>query len=933
MAHYIDERELRLLNRRRIIEEQEERKRIQESIRQLQIQRDQHINALRNRQQLNVNNMQDDTEQQLSDHGSQGSHITIDRCFGSNESVFDRNVPNTYSARNVTQSTPLQPTRSILRTSTVQRDVKNEKRGDGQASRVTLLDRPDSYTVEENSHSQTGYDPYMNFSSEDMGFGLFGPEDRISNPSEVDRNRVGQIEGDSAEENGTRRAIGDQSSFLNFMDREIESMDKQLKTLQSRNSQTIDRQRATGNSQLDESQTHIQPMNITDRRTQMNKADTLQSAGFKSQLQKSSETKDTDRDRSQIPHMVEDYEEGLQRYLKEKKERQELSNWLNRKDTKFDEGKADINGSLRQHMSENKDDEIRSCRSDISKQEIDAQIANLLRLRRKIDDDGEEETDLKRKTDYPPILKREVQYTGLHSNEGFTARRTDGQNQFVKGTDYDRSLVDSQFRQDPIREADRNQELPPRSRQPVIHNKDRGRMDDSKQMPNAGRYETMKRENDPKQDIESESLKEEIKLREDRKRKAMLLKTREMMLMKKEQLQRERERDLELLERIKREQKDPYEQLLVKKEQELNLRFKKFKETEALLNEREKRLTEDDLRQKLNLTRIEEELARKEQELNALDQRQLMEDTLPYDMGGTIRYTEQSTERKLAPEIKPTERKSALEIQETERKPTATASTSQDRPFIFPKISTFSAEDPKPKSESSFEEWKYEVKCLRKDNMYSEAVIGQVVRKSLKGDAKRVLVQMKEGATVDDILQKLEGMYGNVATPMSILQEFYTVYQKQDESVAAWGLRLESILQKAIEKGQVRQDDRDNLLRSEKLKLATNIHFHECKSFDLLRQKVRAQEYEMKLGTAAQHQAVHTERKGEAEFTESKADMILEKIAKLEKRLNNRRWYGKNKQQQQQNRNQTQDQNTALRGGENSSRITGETQQQGNLNP
>ena len=141
--------------------------------------------------------------------------------------------------------------------------------------------------------------------------------------------------------------------------------------------------------------------------------------------------------------------------------------------------------------------------------------------------------------------------------------------------------------------------------------------------------------------------------------------------------------------------------------------------------------------------------------------------------------------------------------------------------------------------------------------MYSEAVIGQVVRKSLKGDAKKVLVQMREGASVDEIIRKLEGMFGNVATPMSILQEFYTVFQKQDESVASWGLRLESTLQKAIEKGQVRHEDRDDLLRdkfwrslrSEKLKLATTIHFHTCKNFDLLRQKVRVQEYEMKLGS------------------------------------------------------------------------------------
>ena len=60
--------------------------------------------------------------------------------------------------------------------------------------------------------------------------------------------------------------------------------------------------------------------------------------------------------------------------------------------------------------------------------------------------------------------------------------------------------------------------------------------------------------------------------------------------------------------------------------------------------------------------------------------------------------------------------------------------------------------------------------------MFSEATIGQVIRKSLKGQANKVLSSMGSGATVDQIIQRLEEVFGNVATPMSILQEFYTVY-------------------------------------------------------------------------------------------------------------------------------------------------------------
>ena len=62
-------------------------------------------------------------------------------------------------------------------------------------------------------------------------------------------------------------------------------------------------------------------------------------------------------------------------------------------------------------------------------------------------------------------------------------------------------------------------------------------------------------------------------------------------------------------------------------------------------------------------------------------------------------------------------------------------------------------------------------------------------------------------ASVESILKRLEGVFGNVATGESIVQAFYTAFQKPEESVNSWGLRLEEILQKAIDKGYV-QDDR-----------------------------------------------------------------------------------------------------------------------------
>ena len=182
---------------------------------------------------------------------------------------------------------------------------------------------------------------------------------------------------------------------------------------------------------------------------------------------------------------------------------------------------------------------------------------------------------------------------------------------------------------------------------------------------------------------------------------------------------------------------------------------------------------------------------------------------------------------------------------------------------------------------------------------------------------------MGSEATVTDILERLEGVFSNVATPMSILQDFYSVSQKIDESVAAWGLRLEEILQKAIEKGKVRREDRDEMqrnkfwrsLRNEKLKMTTRIDFQTIKSFDLLRKKVRAEEYEMKVNIGVQHQATYTERKTDTtETSESKMDLLLQRLSSLEtqmKEMNKRRQGRFNYRQP--NQRQNQNQNTTVK--------------------
>ena len=107
--------------------------------------------------------------------------------------------------------------------------------------------------------------------------------------------------------------------------------------------------------------------------------------------------------------------------------------------------------------------------------------------------------------------------------------------------------------------------------------------------------------------------------------------------------------------------------------------------------------------------------------------------------------------------------------------------------------------------------------------------------------------------TVEQMIEKLERTFGNVASGQSVLQEFYTAEQKENESVALWGIRLEEIYQRAVEKGFASNDQRDKQLierfwrslRSIDLQNATSVYYHAATSFEMLKQKVRSEEYAM----------------------------------------------------------------------------------------
>ena len=130
-----------------------------------------------------------------------------------------------------------------------------------------------------------------------------------------------------------------------------------------------------------------------------------------------------------------------------------------------------------------------------------------------------------------------------------------------------------------------------------------------------------------------------------------------------------------------------------------------------------------------------------------------------------------------------------------------------------PKLPIFNGSEEPKKDDISFDAWCLEVKCMQKTNI-PENIILQSIRSSLRGAARGVLVSLGSSATVDDILDRFEGFYGNVSSSETLMQTFYNDCQKEGESIVQYGLRLERILTKAVKLGHIDSDAQDSILRS-----------------------------------------------------------------------------------------------------------------------
>ena len=130
----------------------------------------------------------------------------------------------------------------------------------------------------------------------------------------------------------------------------------------------------------------------------------------------------------------------------------------------------------------------------------------------------------------------------------------------------------------------------------------------------------------------------------------------------------------------------------------------------------------------------------------------------------------------------------------------------------------------------------------------------QAIRRSLKGDAGRVVMGLGPRANIEDILHKLTSVYGEVDDKETLMSEFYGSKQMKDEDVTTWSCRLENIIGRALTVGVISKGQSDKMLHDmlwkglkPELKGITHYEKERFGTFDELRVALRKIEKENKL--------------------------------------------------------------------------------------
>lgn len=210
--------------------------------------------------------------------------------------------------------------------------------------------------------------------------------------------------------------------------------------------------------------------------------------------------------------------------------------------------------------------------------------------------------------------------------------------------------------------------------------------------------------------------------------------------------------------------------------------------------------------------------------------------------------------------------------------------------YHFPKLSTFYGEE--GKGEVTWVTFKYEVEALIIDKVFSPEQMLLGMRRALKGTASDKVRRLGPGATLEQILEKLENDYGTVESKESVMRRFYSCQQKSDETVEHFASRIEDLFDQAVRlKALIRTDN--SILKEilhaglkRDLKHMSMYQHDKSKGYEEFKRELRKMEADLNdNGMATDRKtckaAVSTEKKESTEFSEIK-QLLLNMNVRLE---------------------------------------------------
>ncbi|XP_055954536.1 uncharacterized protein LOC130013600 [Patella vulgata] len=181
-----------------------------------------------------------------------------------------------------------------------------------------------------------------------------------------------------------------------------------------------------------------------------------------------------------------------------------------------------------------------------------------------------------------------------------------------------------------------------------------------------------------------------------------------------------------------------------------------------------------------------------------------------------------------------------------------TESSTKSRPPVnpMPKLSMFYGEP--GKGEVSYDLWRYEVDCLISEGVYDNHVILLAIRRSLKGEAGKVIMRLGPHVDVKTVLAKLHSVYGTCEEAESLIGLFYSAKQYPSETVTDWACRLEDIFARVTREGSPDPKESDETLRNvfwrgllPHLRDLSAHKYDKSTSFDTLRVQLRRIEHDV----------------------------------------------------------------------------------------